>query len=282
MDFSNSAFRTAPTSKVSDDVMSHANLVMACRWGWTSSPDADGGGANSPSATSTQPSSSASTFNNVRSKRFAPCQGRLYHQLLCSHRIRTDLVEDCGANCVEPYGNAVGAAFICHECIQGEAAKIWGERQAQHNALYPRMEQMTQEQYDQWYAEHQQLEADFSRDQQVYEMELKAKTRPSNICSAMEASKEEMEFANELDCLSLSLMASNTSTADQAPPQIQGRTRTSLATDPEEQLHWDLNTLALDRGSCGIEYSASHPSSGVNSTRQLDTDKRWRKPRNLD
>lgn len=260
--------------------MSHANLVMACRWGWTSSPSAESGGANSHFATSTQPSSSASTFNNVRSKRFAPCQGRLYHQLLCSHRIRTDLVEDCGANCVEPYGNTVEAAFICHECIQAEAAKIWEERQAQHNALYPPIEQMSQEQYDQWYAEHRQLEADFSRDQQVYEMELKAKTRPSNICSAMEASKEEMEFANELDSLSLSLMASNTSISDPAPLQIQNRTRTSLATDPEEQLHWDLNTLALDRGSCGIEYSASQPNNGVKSPRQLDVEELWRKPRN--
>jgi hypothetical protein len=277
MDFSNSAFRALPTSKVSDDTMSHANLVMACRWGWTSTPDE---GANTPFATSTSQQIPASTFNNIRTKRFAPCQGRLYHQLLCSHRIRTDLVEDCGANCIDPYGDTVDAAFICNECIQAEAAKIWEERQAQHNAAYPPMGQMSKEQYEQWYAEHRQLEAEFSRDQRVYELELRAKTRPSNICSALEASKEEMEFATELDTLSLSLMASNNSNAEQAPYQPQGRTRTSLATDPDEQLHWNLNTLALDRGACGIEYSGSQPSSGVSPTRQLDPEELWRKPRN--
>ncbi|RYN44316.1 hypothetical protein AA0113_g4239 [Alternaria arborescens] len=278
MDFSNSAFRTMPTSTVSDDTMSHANLVMACRWGWTSTPDE---GTNSPFASSsTSQQIPVSSFNNIRSKRFAPCQGRLYHQLLCSHRIRTDLVEDCGANCIEPYGNTVDAPFVCNECIQAEAAKIWEERQTQHNATYPPMEQMSKEQYEQWYAEHRQLEAEFSRDQRVYELELKSKTRPSNICSALEASKEEMEFATELDSLSLSLMASNNSNVEQASYQPQGRTRTSLATDPEEQLHWDLNTLALDRGACGIEYSGSQPNNGVSPGRQLDPEELWSKPRN--
>ncbi|KAI4707085.1 hypothetical protein J4E89_008024 [Alternaria sp. Ai002NY15] len=276
MDFSNSAFRAMPNSKVSDDTMSHANLVMACRWGWTSTPDE---GANNPFASSsTSQQIPASTFNNIRTKRFAPCQGRLYHQLLCSHRIRTDLVEDCGENCIDPFGDTVDAAFVCNECIQAEAAKIWEQRQAAHNATYPPMGQMSKEQYEQWYAEHRQLEAEFSRDQRVYELEIKAKARPSNICSALEASKEEMDFATELDTLSLSLMASNNSNAEQAPYQRQGRTRTSLATDPDEQLHWNLNTLALDRGACGIEYS--QPSSGVSPTRQLDPEELWRKPRN--
>ncbi|RMZ68601.1 pantothenate transporter liz1 [Pyrenophora seminiperda CCB06] len=277
MDFSNSAFRTAPASNVSNDTISHANLVMSCRWGWTSTPDE---GANSPFATSSTQPIPTSTLHNVRSKRFAPCQGRLYHQLLCSHRIRTDLVEDCGTNCVEPYGNAHEAAFMCNECIQAETANIWEERQAQHNAAYPPMEQMAKEQYDQWYAEHRQLEEEFARHQRLYEMELKAKMRPSNICSALEATTEEMDFATELDSLSLSLMASNTSTTDSAQLQPHGRTRTSLATDPSEQLHWNLNTLALDRGSCGIEYSASQPSNDVSSSRQLDPDELWRKPRN--
>jgi len=140
------------------------------------------------------------------------------------------------------------------------------------------MGQMSKEQYEQWYAEYRQLEAEFSRDQRVYELEIKAKARQSNICSALEASKEEMDFATELDTLSLSLMASNNSNAEQAQYQPQGRTRTSLATDPDEQLHWNLNTLALDRGACGIEYS--QPGSGVSPTRQLDPEELWRKPRN--
>lgn len=192
MDFSSNVFRTlAPPSKVSDDTMSHANMVMACRFGWSSTPDPDA--ADMHVRSSSLPASqvvSASTFNNVRSKRFAPCQGRLYHQLLCSHRIRTDLVEDCGLTCVEPFGDEVDAAFICNECIQAEASKIWEDREAQHNAQYPPMEQITKEQYDQWYEEHRQLEAEFARDHKIYEMELREKTRPSNICSAIEASKE--------------------------------------------------------------------------------------------
>ncbi|KAF1947410.1 hypothetical protein EJ02DRAFT_89082 [Clathrospora elynae] len=281
MDFSNIAFRTHPPSKVSDDTISHANLVMACRWGWTSTPDTNTAGANTPFATSsTSQSTSASTVNNVRTKRFAPCQGRLYHQLLCSHRIRTDMVEDCGANCVEPYENTVDVAFICHECIQAEAAKIWELREAQHNATWPTMEQMTREQYDQWYAQHRQLEAEFSRDQHVYEMELKAKTRPSNICSALEASKEEMELANEINSLSLSLMASKASITGQDQLQSQARSRVSLPTDPSEQLHWDLNSLDLRGGSCGVEYSASQPNNGTPFARQLDEEELWRKPRN--
>jgi hypothetical protein len=278
MDFSNSAFRTTPASKVSQDTMSHANLVMACRWGWSSNPKPNSVGANTPFASTTTPKPPpASSFNNIRTKRFAPCQGRLYHQLLCSHRIRTDVVDDCGANCLEPLGNCIDTAFICHECIQVEASRIWEERLAQHNATYPPTEQMAQQQYDQWYAEHRQLEADFSRDQCNYELDLKSMTRPSNICSALEASKEEMEFANELDTLSLSLMTSNTSTGGR---EQQGRSRMSLATDTSEQLHWDLNTLSIDRGACGIEYSGSQPGSGVSSARQLDPDDLWRKLRN--
>lgn len=260
--------------------MSHANLVMACQWGWTRSSDPNTAAAHTNFPTSS-PSQTAphSPFNNVRTKRFSPCQGRLYHQLLCSHRVRTDLVEDCGANCVEPLGMATAPAFLCNECMQAEAAKIWDEREAQHNASYPPIDQMTREQYDQWYQEHRQLEDEFARDHKIYEMELRAKTRPSNICSAIEASKEEMEFAAELDSLSLSLMAPNTSTSHENQPQLQARSRMSLPNDSSEQLHWDLNTLALDRGSCGIEYSASQSNNCDPTTRQLDAEELWRKPR---
>jgi hypothetical protein len=279
MDLPDVAFRIAPsTSKVSDDTMSHANLVMACRWGWTSAPDPDELRAPKPHMTSSQPVSTT-FFNNVRSKRFAPCQGRLYHQLLCSHRIRTDLVEDCGVNCVEPFGNSSGSAFVCNECVQAEAIKIWEERKAQHNASYPAMEQMTKEQYDQFYLEHRQLEAEYARDRKFYEMELKAKTRPSNICSVQEVSKEEMDFATELDTLSLSLLASNNGATHHSPLQQQGRDRVSLPTDAAEQLHWDLNTLALERGSCGVEYSVSHSPNGTPAMRRNPEEDLWGKPR---
>jgi hypothetical protein len=281
MDFSANAFNP-PTlqSQVSDDTMSHANLVMACRWGWASSTaEQDGTNAETTGATSTTLSASAPPFKNVRSKRFAPCQGRLYHQLLCSHRIRTDLVEDCGANCVEPFANVSGPAFFCNECVQAEANKIWEERKAQHYASYPPMDQMTKEQYDQFYLEHKQLEAEYVRDRKVYELEIKAKTRPSNICSALEASTEESEFATELDSLSLSLMASNDDTTNHGRLQPQARTRISLPNDASEQLHWDLNTLALDRGSCGVEYSATQTSNGEPVLPRVSDEEIWRKPR---
>lgn len=255
--------------------MSHTNLVMACRWCWTST---DGASAESPQLISNQ-STPAKNFNNVRSKRFAPCQGRLYHQLLCSHRVRTDLVEDCGANCVEPFGTIAGAAFICNECLEAEAMKIWEDRKAQHNASYPPMDHMTKEQYDQYYLEHQQLETAFARDRKAYESELRAQTRPSNICSAMETSKEETDFATELDSLSLSLMASNGVSANYATTQDQARSRVNLPYDASEQLHWNLNTLALDRGSCGIEYSPNPASQAESKLRLMSEEDIWRKPR---
>ena len=251
---------------------------MACRWGWTSTPDPNSN-AQTPSPTSLAPQTAAASTSNVRAKRFAPCQGRLYHQLLCSHRVRTDLVENCGVNCVEPFGDVVDSAFVCNECIEAEAVKIWEERKAQHNATYPPIDQMTKEQYDQYYEEHRHLETEFARDHKIYEMGLKAKTRPSNICSAMEASKDEMDFAAEIDSLSLSMMASNTSTADYQP---QNRSRMSLPNDASEQLHWDLNTLALERGACGIEYSAAQPANGIPTMRPMTDDELWRKPRGRD
>lgn len=163
---------------------------------------------------------------------------------------------------MEPFANFSGPAFFCNECVQAEAIKIWEERKSQHYASYPPMEQMTKEQYDQFYLEHKQLEADYARDRKVYELEMKARTRPSNVCSALEASKDENEFATELDSLSLSLMASNNDTANHGRLQPQTRNRVNLPNDASEQLHWDLNTLALERGSCGVEYSATQTSSG--------------------
>jgi hypothetical protein len=276
MDFSNTAFRPPlPTTKVSEDTMSHANLVMSCQWGWTSTQDSTGTGARATlqASSATEPAST-SPFHNVRAKRFAPCQGRLYHQLTCSHRIRTDMVEDCGANCVEPLGQAAGVAFICHECLQAEATQIWEDRKAQHNAGYPQMELMTPELYEQWYQEHRQLEAEFARDHRAYEQELKSKTRPSNTCSAAEASTEDMNFAAELDSLSLSMMAST-----DAHLRQPDRPRTNLPSDPSEQLHWNLDTLALDRGSCGFEYTSSASAGSVPAMRRTTEEGLWGKRR---
>ena len=253
--------------------MSHANLVMACQWGWSSTPDSE----HAQPINTTAPQSTSTSFNNIRSKRFAPCQGRLYHQLLCSHRIRTDLVEDCGSNCVEPFGNSTGPAFVCNECVQKEAIDIWEQRKAQHGASYPPIDQMTGEQYDLFFEERRTLEAEFAREHKLYELELKASMRPSNICSAQEASKEETEFAAELDSLSLAMMASGDGAAQSHFVQTRGRS--SLPSDASEQLHWTLNSLALDRGACGIEYSTSQSSNGVPPLRQMNKDELWSKPR---
>ncbi len=138
---------------------------------------------------------------------------------------------------------------------------------------------MSKEQYDQYYEDRRQLEAEFAREHKVYEMELKTRMRPSNICSALEASKEDAEFAAELDSLSLALMASNSSANEQAQLQIPSRGRLSLPNDASEQLHWNLNTLALDRGSCGIEYLTPPSTTRISPVHQLDKDQLWNKPR---
>lgn len=189
------------------------------------------------------------------------------------------MVEDCGANCVEPLGSVIGPAFLCNECVQAEATHIWEDRKAQHSAMYPPMEQMTKELYDQWYLEHRQMEAEYARDRRVYEADLKTAMRPSNICSALEASKEESEFARELDSLSLSLIASSETTANPAPGHQMARSRVSLPTDASEQLHWNLNTLALDRGSCGVEYTTSQSPDSASTIQRTPKEELWGKPR---
>lgn len=278
MDLTNSAFRnSAPASKVSSDVMSHTNMVMACRFGWSSALDSSSAGAQTPNASiSTKPTYS---FNSARTKRFEACQGRLYHQLLCSHRIRTDLVEDCGANCVEPYGDKIDAAFICNECIQSEISRVWESQEKQHNALYPPMAQMTKQQYDSWYAEHRQLETTFSRNHRIYINELQSQMRPSHICSKIEASKEEMEFATELNSLSLLPMTSNDESSEHECYQLHNRSRTSLPSDASEQLHWNLSTLDLDRGVCSVEYSTSQAKPSISAVQGINPSVLWTKPR---
>lgn len=284
MDFSDNIFRdSTPLARPSNDTMSHANLVMACQWSWTRAhpdPSTSSPSAQTPFGTSLGPPQpiAATTSNNVRTKRFAPCQGRLYHQLLCSHRIRTDLVEDCGENCVEPYGNTISTAFICNACLDAEATGIWEARKAEHNKTYPTIDQMSKEQYLQYYEEHRLLERNFARDRKLYETELRAKLRPSNMCSTLETSKEEMDFATELDSLSLSLMTSNTSVNGQNLPQAQGRGRLSLPNDAVEQLHWNLGTLALDPRSCGIE-SSPPPATGIGPSLYMNEEELWKHPR---
>ncbi|KAF2120094.1 hypothetical protein BDV96DRAFT_485721 [Lophiotrema nucula] len=281
MDFSNSAFRSpAHSSCLSHDTMDHAKLVMACRFGWAAGPGLDNHAAPVPLASHPEPARAPKTSHapNPTTLRFVPCRGRLYHQLTCSHRIRTDIVEDCGSNCLEPFNNASRVPFYCHECVHQQAGQIWLERENQHNAMYPSIDQMSKAQYDRWYDEHRQLEAQFTKDRAIYEHELIASSRHSNACSASEASQEEVSFAAELDALTIAMESPNTSAiyARSHPARIN---RFNLPCDPSEQLHWDLNSLTLDRGSCGLEYSAHQPSSRVSKTTTLLDEDTWHKPR---
>jgi hypothetical protein len=250
--------------------MDHAQLVMACRFGWTVGPDND---QQLPMQSSPPVSVPLTTsLNNFKNQRFVPCRGRLYHQLACSHRIRTDVVEDCGPNCLEPFNNASAIPFCCHECIEKQVQDIWNQRELEHNASYPPIGQMTTEQYEQWYQDRRWLEAQFTKDRAVYELELKAISRPSNVCSSVEVSKEETEFAAELDSLCLALVPSN----DDSIAQPRAAIRTALPTDASERLHWGLNALSLDRGSCGVE--ASQDTLRSPTIKELDEEGLWGRP----
>ncbi|KAJ4288623.1 hypothetical protein N0V90_011860 [Kalmusia sp. IMI 367209] len=256
--------------------MGHALKVEACRWGWSVDPQAAGAPTPRAPAPAVQARTSA-TSHTIRPNRSTPCRGRLYHQLSCSHRIRTDLVEDCGSNCLEPYGTVSSVPFFCQECVEQEAKNIWQSREAQHNASHPPFNEMTKDQYDIWYDERRKLEAAFTRDRKIYEMELKSNTRPSNICSALQISEEEKAFAAEIDSLSLAMMSSNSTATTET--QSPARQRVSLPNDASEQIHWGLNSLSIDRGSCGVEYSATQPSNSVSPMQAMSDTDLWGRPR---
>ncbi|KAF1976242.1 hypothetical protein BU23DRAFT_43877 [Bimuria novae-zelandiae CBS 107.79] len=276
MDFSDDVFgHKKLSSTLSTDTMGHAQAVEACRWGWSVDPQVTG----TPTPHAPAPPVQArppTTSLFVRPNRTTPCRGRLYHQLACSHRIRTDLVEDCGSNCLEPHGLVSNVPFLCQECVEQEAKSIWAAREAEHNALYPPLAAMTKEQYDLWYDERRKLEASFARDRKIYEMELRSTTRPSNVCSALQYSEEEKAFAEELDSLSFAMMSSNASTAAGQSP---ARSRRSLPNDASEQIHWGLSSLTIDRGSCGPEFTANQPSNVRPAMQALSEEELWRRPR---
>lgn len=256
MDFSNPAFQAPKrTSSLSKDTIDHGNLVMSCRFGWTANGEGTQTNAPASSALASRPNPPASSTN----KRFLNCHGRLYHQLTCGHRIRTDLVDPCGSNCVEPFEGKEHTPFYCQECLDLEISRIWADREAQHNALYPPRSEMTKEQFTIWADEHQQLEWNFREECDNYVLQMKATLRPSNVCSLTEMSDADREFASQLDSLALSMCTSNSSISSLPPVQDHRR---SLPTDASEQLHWHLKALALEeRGSCGVEYTAN-PGGG--------------------
>lgn len=276
MDFSNNAFTPKKLSApLSTDTMGHAQAVEACRWGWAVDPQVTGTPRPSAPAPAVQARRTA-TSQITRPNRSTPCRGRLYHQLSCSHRIRTDLVEDCGPNCLEPHALVSDVAFFCQECVEQEANAIWAMREKEHNALYPPLAEMTKEQSDVWYDEHRKLEASFVRDRRIYETELRSTTRPSNVCSALQYSEEEKAFAEELDSLTLAMMPSNVSANQETHSPT--RKRMSLPTDASEQIHWGLNSLTIDRGSCGPEFTAGQSPNGISSMQNLSEEELWGRP----
>lgn len=251
MDFTNPAFQAPKrSSSLSNDTIDHGNLVMSCRFGWSASSEGTQSNTPSPYVAATLPNPPISSTN----KRFLNCHGRLYHQLICGHRIRTDIVDPCGSNCVEPFEGKEDTPFYCQECFDSEASRIWAQREAQHNALYPPRSEMTKEQFSVWADEHRQLEWNFRDERDKYVLQMKATLRPSNVCSVNEMSDADREFASQLDSLVLSMCTSNSS-IDSQPASLDHRR--SLPTDASEQLHWHLNSLALEeRGSCGVEYAS--------------------------
>lgn len=305
MDFSNNAFRTRPPTTLSADNMSHAKLVQSCRFGWSTGPDdlprdSMHSAPNDSLPTYTNPISD--TRVDARAKRLTPCRGRLYHQLTCAHRVRTDLVMDCGSNCLEPYTYTTvsDVPFYCQECVDQESSRIWNTRCAELDSQFPSRGSMTPDQYNRWYEEYHALEARYAVDRVAYEKEQRVGKRPTNISSALEMSKEEESFAMQLDGLSLSLMSAYPSATSSPSPPLSAaasslmpstihlqetneihpttantksterhsqsqpnsyhpysrpRPRITLPTDSSEQLHWGLNSLNIDRGSCGFEYS---------------------------
>ncbi|KAF2259925.1 hypothetical protein CC78DRAFT_585439 [Lojkania enalia] len=275
MDFSSSVFQPSTKPALSNDTMDHAKMIMACRFGWSAGPDS--GGLQLTSLPAPTLATLAATSHDSKSRRFTPCRGRLYHQLLCSHRIRTDVVEDCGPNCLDPQDTISNLPFYCHACVEQQAHRIRQEREDQHNASYPPLEKMTQEQYAQWYEEHRQLEAQYLKDHRSYELGLRTTTRPSNPWSPAQTRREELEFAAKMESLSLAMMPSHNSTIDKSAIRT---IRYSLPSDASEQLHWGLNSLSLDRSTCGIEYSMRHSSNNIPTLRGLSEDELWRRPRN--
>jgi hypothetical protein len=280
MDFSNKAFQ-APKNPWTNSVegTAHTTSLLDCQFSWTAGPHS---GSSMPS---TSHRTQVPTFQANKShtpsntQRFKNCRGRLYHQLTCSHRIRTDIVEPCGPNCLDPNPSCQTTSnlpFYCHVCIENQASDVWSAQRTQYYQQYPSPDQMTGPQFDQWYEGLRQLELRFQQDRQAHELKLRAGSRPSNVTSVLEATEEEMDVTAEIESLCLDIGSANEGNGSGYQPKHRGQ-HVSLPTDAEEQLHWQLNALALDRGSCSVDYSQS--SSTSSQARMMSEEELWKKPR---
>lgn len=183
---------------------------------------------------------------SFRQRRFKGCNLTLYHRLECGHRIRTNLVEDCKPNCLEPLA---GQPFFCLDCINIESDKVWKETQAQHDTAYPPISQMTAEQYNQWYDEHRQLQAIHSTNLATYTAKLRAECIETERCGGPDLTPEDLELAAGFGTLGLSAQSSSHELS-----ALSAQQQRALPGDTAEQLHWAFGQL-----SCGQQTAESHP-----------------------
>jgi hypothetical protein len=223
--------------------MEHSPLVSACRFSWGHS-DSAGTHNHTPEHSPVARARSVKVFDS-HSPRFSACRGRLYHMLECGHRVQTDLVEDCGRNCLDPQTPVSEVPFYCHTCLEKEAAKMWSSCESELQSAYPPLERMTKDVFDSYYDNRRRVEGQFARERHGYERDIASRSRPTIACDPLGASKGEEHIAAVMEQLSLSMVASKNTIC---PPPIAHNKRVNLPTDASERLHFDLNALNLDCG----------------------------------
>jgi hypothetical protein len=171
--------------------------------------------------------------------------------------VRTNLVEDCKSNCLEPFA---GPAFYCQDCINVEAEDVWKESQANHNAAYPPINQMSPEQYNQWYDEHRSLQAAHSTKLATYTANLRAQCIETERCGGPDLTPEDLELAASLNTLGLSAQSSS-----QELSAISAQQQRTLPGDTTEQLHWAFGQL-----SCGPQ--TAHPDQALRWVHAMQED----------
>ncbi|KAF2497277.1 hypothetical protein BU16DRAFT_432485, partial [Lophium mytilinum] len=170
-----------------------------------------------------------------RQRRFKGCNLTLYHRLECGHRVRTNLVEDCKSNCLEA---VPGQPFYCQDCVNVQNDKVWKETQAQHDAAYPPISGMSQEQYNQWYDEDRQLRTLHTANLANYVAQLRTQCIETESCGGPDLTPEDLELAAGLDTLGLSAQSSHQELSNLAHQQR------NLPGDTAEQLHWAFGQLS--------------------------------------
>ncbi|KAF2274690.1 uncharacterized protein EI97DRAFT_343814, partial [Westerdykella ornata] len=227
---------------VSTDTIGHSDDVMDCRFGFGPLPET--GEHTTGNQPFINPKFNLPSFvATPNKKRFHNCAGRLYHQLSCSHRIRTDIVEECGTNCVEPFQGRMGLPFCCQECLDQQYKASREQLETGVRSMYSGYEEISWEEYEAWFNAKEASLEDFERSWQAYVRGVRSETRPSHVASARESEPEDLDLAGSLGCISLER---ETPTVAYCPPSMSlNGQRVSLATDPPEQLRFNLELLSL-------------------------------------